>query len=285
MTALTPPPTALLRLPARVLGGLRRRVQRGMAPARQARLTAMWQADPVGWTARADAAIDRGLAWFTPQADLTMSALYVLWQSWRRGAEPRFAMIHDKIAHYRRTIRDPALRLFDPAYDPDSAETAGLPDVMQVRPYLPVELLMIEAVWADTRDPGPDFLHRVAAIDDNAGYGTTHIAVAAELMLRSGAYPEAALRPLMQRTVEPMARANDRSHFAGDIFAERGVMLFWLGQGHRVSAGQIAMLLNRQRPDGGWDAPGVPPVGQSNQHTTALALALIAEFLAARRAP
>ena len=46
----------------------------------------------------------------------------------------------------------------------------------------------------------------------------------------------------------------------------------------------IAMLLNRQRPDGGWDAPGVPPVGQSNQHTTALALALIAEFLAARRA-
>lgn len=227
---------------------------------------------------------DRGLAWFAPQADLTMSALYVLWQSWRRGAEPRFAMIHDKIAHYRRTIRDPALRLFDPAYDPDSPEASSLPDVMQVRPYLPVELLMIEAVWADIRDPGPDFLQRLAAIGDGGGYGTTHIVVAAELMLRSGAYPEADLQPLMQSTIGSMASANDRSDLAGDIFAVRGVMLFWLGQGHRVTAGQVAMLLNRQRADSGWDAPGVPPVGQSNQHTTALALAMIAEFLAARRA-
>ncbi len=275
---------SLLRLPRRLLGRLRRRVERAMAPAMQARLTAAWEADQVGWTARADAAIDRGLAWFAPQADLTMSALYVLWQGWRRGAEPRFAMIHDKIAHYRRTIRDPALRLFDPAYDPDSSEVSSLPDVMQVRPYLPVELLMIEAVWADIRNPGRDFLQRLAAIEDGGGYGTTHIVVAAELMLRSGAYPEPDLQPLMQSTIGPMASANERSDLAGDIFAERGVMLFWLGQGHRVTAGQVAMLLNRQRADGGWDAPGVPPVGQSNQHTTALALALIAEFLAARRA-
>lgn len=284
MIALSGLPHPLLRLPRRAFGALRRRAQRYMAPALQARLTEAWEADPKGWTARADAAIDRGLAWFAPQDDLTMSALYVLWQSWRRGAEPRFGVIHEKIAHYRRTIRDPALRLFDSTYDPQSPEVRDLPDVMQVRPYLPIELLMIEAVWADARYPGPDFLQRVSAIADGAGYGTTHIAVAAELMLRSGAYPEADLQHLMQATVEPMAKENDRSYFAGDIFAERAVMLFWIGQGHRVKAGQVALMLDRQRADGGWDAPGVPPIGCSNQHTTALAIAMIAEFLAARRA-
>jgi len=274
---------SVLRLPRRAAGAVRRRVEHQLAPRMQARLGAEWEADPEGWTRRADAAIDRALDWFAPQADLTMSALYVIWQSWRRGSEPRFAMIHDKIAHYRRTIRDPALRLFDPAYDPDAPGVATLPDVMQVRPYLPVELMMIEAVWADVRDPGPDFLDRLKAVADGAGYGTTHIAVAGEIMLRSGAYPEPVLRPILQSVVEPCDRANRRATLAADIFSERAAVLYWLGEGHRVTPGQIVMLLRRQRADGGWDAPGVPPAGQSNQHTTSLAMAVIAEFLAARR--
>ncbi|EEW24162.1 hypothetical protein [Rhodobacter ferrooxidans] len=275
--------TSVFNRPLAILGAVRRRAERGVAPLLQRRATAAYQADRQGWLRKADIAVQRGLDWFAPQPDLTMSALYVLWQGWRRGTDARFAMIHPKIAHYRATLRDPALRLFDPGYDPDAAEVVLLPDIMQVRPYLPIELLMIEAVWADKRDPGPDFLQRLAAIDDRGWYGTTHIVVAAELMLRSGAYSQSALLSLMQATVAPMDLANRRATLMGDIFAERALMLYWLNQGHLVTPGQVVMMLNRQRADGGWSAPGVAPDGLSNQHTTSLAVAVIAEFLAQER--
>lgn len=271
-----PPPTATP-LAQRVIRGLRWRIEGRVAPRWQARLTAGYHRNPAHWLNEADHAIDRGLAWFAPQTDFTMSALYVLWQTWRRLGDPRFAMIPEKIARYRATIRDPALRLFDPAYDPEASEVRALPDIMQIRPYLPVELLMIEAVWADVRAPGPALLDRIAATDDRGGYGTTHIVVAAELMLRSGAFPEADLRRLIEATVAPMARANRHSMLAGDQFAERALMLHWAGRGDLVTPGQMRMMLARQRPDGGWSAPGVPPVGHSNQHTSALALAMLAE--------
>ncbi|TVQ55522.1 MAG: hypothetical protein EA355_09585 [Rhodobacteraceae bacterium] len=271
-------------LSRRILLGLRRRLEPLAAPAVQARAAARVAADPGLWMARADAAIARGVAWFAPQQDLTMSALYILWRSWRRGAEPRFAFVEDRIARYRRTIRDPALRLFDPTYDPDAPEHRRLPDIMEVRPYLPIELMMIEAVWADVRDPGADFLGRIAAIDDGAGYGATHIVVAADLMKRSGAYPAPVLDALMAPVAAPMARSNRRTPYAGDIFAERIVMLRWMGRDDLCRPGWTAMLIDRQNPDGGWSARGVPPEGLSNQHTTCLALAALAEHRMAERA-
>jgi hypothetical protein len=42
-------------------------------------------------------------------------------------------------------------------------------------------------------------------------------------------------------------------------------------------------LLRRQLPDGGWSGRNIAPEGQSNQHTSVLALAALTYFLAQHR--
>lgn len=246
-----------------------------------ARLARDFHANEQDWLARADAAVGRACDWFAPQADLTMSALYVTWQGWRLGAEPRFAFIHDKIAHYRATLRDPALRLFDAGYDPDAPECRSLPDIMAVRPYFAEELLMIDMVWADKR-PSPDIIPRLAAIEDGGGYGTTHIVVGGQVLLRNGGADRAAVERLLAGTIGSMVRGNRETTYAGDLYAERIVMLQWLGRHDLVDPAWILRLLAAQMPDGGWAARNIPPLGGSNQHTTCLAMAAIAQFRANR---
>ena len=229
------------------------------------------------WLARLDDAIGRGRDWFLPQADLTMSALYVLKETLLRSGDRRFAFIDEKIAHYRSTLRDPALRLFDNDYDPDAPAYRSLPDIMAVRPYLPTELLMIEIVWADVRRD-PDIVSKLGAIEDGGGYGTTHIVVGGRLLLRNGGARREEVEALLNDTVETMRRCNDRTTYAGDLFAERVLMLQWLGRHDLVRPAWILRMLKRQQSDGGWRARNVLPLGQSNQHTTALVLGTLSEF-------
>ena len=79
-----------------------------------------------------------------------------------------------------------------------------------------------------------------------------------------------------------VAAVNDRTARAEDIFAERIMVLQWLDLHHLVRPAWILRLLGTQRPDGGWQARNMPPIGESNQHTTIVAMAALAEFRAAR---
>jgi hypothetical protein len=262
----------------RPFNAIQRRVDAYATSPLNRKLDAVFHSSRQQWLANVDAAIGRGCNWFLPQADLTMSALYMLKETLLRSRDRRFSFIDDKIAHYRSSLRDPALRLFDKSYDPDTPAYISLPDIMAVRPYLPIELLMIDVVWADVRRDR-HIVAKLAAIEDGGGYGTTHIVVGGRLLLENGGAPADDVKALLDTTVETMRGGNDATTYAGDLFAERVVMLQWLDRHDLVRPAWILRLLRRQASDGGWNARNVPPFGQSNQHTTALALAALSEFL------
>jgi hypothetical protein len=232
--------------------------------------------------ARIERAIDRGVAWFAPQADVSMSVLLCATKTLERIGDQRFAFVKEKAKHYRTTIRDPALRWLDSSYNPYDDRYRDLPDVMTVRPYFPVELLMIDAVWADVR-PQPDIIDRLRAFDDNGFYGTTHIVVGGLVLLENGGAPEDEVRAMMDATVETIRRANEITARAEDIYAERSMVLQWLDRHELIRPAWMMRLVRSQRPDGGWQARNMPPIGRSNQHTTIVALATLAEFAAQHR--
>jgi hypothetical protein len=261
----------------RVLKSAEFRIDRATIEWRNDFLDARFYRNEEYYLKRIHEAVGLGCDWFAPQKDVSMSVLWVGSKSDLLQIDDRFDFVHQKHEHYRRTIRDPALRLLDFGYDPNAEPYRDLAEVMQVRPYLPVELLMIDCVWADVR-PQEDILDRLRAFDDDGFYGTTHIVVGGLILLENGGAPPDAVRELIQQTIEPMWAANDRTSVAGDIFAERIMCLQWLGRHDLIRPAWILRLLRAQRTDGGWGARNMPPIGQSNQHTTILAMAALAGF-------
>lgn len=267
----------------RVTRSIEFRVDRASIPKRNDWLDARFRRHASRYLQEIDEAVDRATAWLSPQADVSMSVLYVARQTLELIGDQRFGFVDEKAEHYRRTIRDAALRMVLPDYDPDDPEHRALPDVADVRPYVPIELLMIDCAWADVRKQ-PDILDRLAAFEDDGKYGSTHIIVGGQILLRNRGAPASATRALMNRSVPPIARANNFTSVAGDIFAERIMVLQWLGLDSYLRPAWILRLLRAQRADGGWSARNMPPLGQSNQHTTILAMAVLAVFLARMRA-
>jgi len=263
--------------PGHVLRAARALAERGAVELKNRKLDAAFLSNRADYLARIDAAVGRGIDWFLPIEDLTMSALFVLERTHIGLSDPRFAFIDQKIARYRATIRDAALRLFDRAYDPASPSLAHLPDVMDVRPYQYVEQLMVKGVCADQLDLGEDFLREFEAVDDRGGYGTTHIVAVGTILKRFSKIPTPRIDAMMEKCIPSMVRRN-WTDYAGDQFCERVLMLQWLNRHDLVPPAWILRILARQNPDGGWQARGVPPEGESNQHTTCLAIAALAHF-------
>lgn len=257
---------------------VKNRYSRVTTPMLNRRLDAQFAANPGGVLDRMDRAIDRGISWLEPQQDVSMSVLLCATRTLQRTGDSRFVWIREQLERYRNTVRDPALLMFYDDYDPDDPSISHIPNVQEVRPYVPVELLMLDTVWAGKR-PQPDILDRLKAFDDNGFYGTTHIVVGGLILLENGGAPEAAVRDAIAATVEPIVRANEATTVADDIYAERAMVLHWIGEGHRIRPSWMMRLLDSQRADGGWQAANMPPVGLSNQHTTIVALAALTEYL------
>lgn len=270
-------------LTQRIARSIEFRFDRATTRIRNDRLDAAFERDWQRIEADIDAAIDRAQAWLLPQADVSMSVLWVARQTLDLTGDCRFAFVDEKTEHYRRTICDPALLLLVPNYNPESPEYRSLPAVADVRPYVPVELLMIDCVWAGVRRQ-PDILDRLAACEDDGKYGSTHIIVGGLILLDNKGAPPAAVNALMLSAIPGIARANDYTAVAGDIYAERMMVLQWLNRDDLIRPAWIMRLLKAQLPDGGWKARNMPPLGQSNQHTTIIAMAVFAVFLARRRA-
>lgn len=275
--------TQLLR---RIFASGARRIDRHTAGPRNRLADLAYRRDPGAWLDRIDRAIERAHDWLAPQRNVSMSVLFAAKRSMARGIDERFAFVDARLEHYRQTVKDPALRIFDAAYDPDRPPWRDVPDVMQVRPYVPIELLMLDAVWADHRRQ-PDILDRLRAFDDGGNYGTTHIVLGAHLLLANGGAPADETLALVESVIDSIAAANDRTSRADDIFAERIMMLGWHGRHELIRPAWIIRLLASQRADGGWASANFPPRDGSNQHTTIAAMTALAEFRAAElgRAP
>lgn len=254
------------------------RFDRATVPWRNARLDQQYEANAPAVLEQIDQAITRGIEWIAPQQDVSMSVLFCAMRTLERTGDQRFAFVHKQLERYRETIRDPALIMFDDTYDPDDPEIAHIPHVQQVRPYYPVELLMLDTAWAGKREQ-PDILDRLKAFEDGGFYGTTHIVVGGILLLNNGGAPVDDINAMINDTVEIMTYCNDHTARAEDIFAERSMVLQWIGRHDLVKPSWMMRMVRGQLPDGGWQARNMPPVGESNQHTVAVTLATLAEFL------
>ena len=267
---------------ARIKRSAEFRYNRATAPRRHDALDARFETDKTHVLDQIDRAIDNGLAWIVPQSEVSMSVLLCAMRTFERTHDPRFAFGATKAEYYRKTLRDPALRVVLPDYDPDEAQYSDLPHVDDVRPYHPVELLMIDTVWADKR-PQPDILDRLKSFEDNGFYGTTHIVVGGLVLRNNGGAPAQEIEDMMAVTVPIIVQANNITNRADDIFAERAMVLQWLDHHELVRPAWMMRLVAAQLADGGWQTHNMPPVGESNQHTTIVALATLAEFLAQHR--
>jgi hypothetical protein len=259
--------------------GLSHYAERVLVPWENRRLSARVVSARDGFARRIEAAIDRGIAWFAGAARLEFDPMFVLHRLHEAGLEPRLGFVHAHIAAYRARCNDPGLRVFDRCYDPDDPAVAHLPRVTREDPILQ---LMIRCIYADRLGLTEGFLDELAAIDDRGGYGTTHIVVGGTLLKSFGRIPHAAIDALLAGTLRPMIRAQ-RTRTVGDQFAERVMVLQWLGRHDAIEPAWIARLLDAQRPDGGWAAHGTPAPA-SNQHTSTLALAALVQYRAAQNA-
>jgi hypothetical protein len=227
-------------------------------------------------------ALARGIAWFEPIEHLEISALFALEDLHRSGIEPRSAFIQEKIATYlatRSTFRNRLLVPdfpYDPTVDPyGTSDAVREGDEVYVRPIDP---MMRRCLYSDRLGLGEEFLTELATLDDGGGYGTTHVVVGSRLLQRFSRIDRGRIEALMQSMAEKIAAAQRSSH-VGDLFAERIVILQWLGRTDLIDDGWLVRLARAQNADGGW--PGRPTIrpGVSNQHTTALAIVALAQFL------
>ncbi|MEI4485378.1 hypothetical protein V8J36_04190 [Frigidibacter sp. MR17.14] len=269
------------RLAARVAQSATHRLDRRFAEGRNRALEAAYRADPAAAQAAMEAAVGRGAAWFADHFDLSMSALLVLDQAHSQSGDARLEFVRDRTARYRERYWDPGLRCVDRSYDPEAHR--HLPDIVATRPYQVIELMMIDAANIDLGGDPAHLMRYLRALSDGGGYGSTHIIVAGLLMRRAGC-TDPGIEAMIAPEVAPVARANRATSYAGDLFAERIFVLEWLGRHDLVSPAWMARLVAAQRQDGGWRGRNVPPPGQSNQHTTSLAMAALAMFLQAERA-
>ena len=266
----------------RIFHALQYRMDRYVAEPKNRRLEKQYAADPQGWLERINASVGRGADWFAGHPDLTMSAILVLDQAHRQTGDAGFAFVDERIARYRDTYYDPGLRAVDRDYSAE--DHRHLPDIVNSRPYQVIELMMIDAANSDLHG-AEGILRYLSALPDKGGYGSTHMIVGGLLMQRAGVSLQGRVEALIAQEIEAVASANRGQSYAGDLFAERMFVLEWVGRHDLVSPAWALRLLAAQRRDGGWRGRNVAPLGQSNQHTTSLAMAALAQFAAAERKP
>ncbi|MFX0540927.1 hypothetical protein ACEWPM_004230 [Roseovarius sp. S4756] len=259
---------------------LEARSDRVFVERRNRKLETAYARDRKAWLQRMEVALVRGRRWFEPQHDLTMSAILVLDQAFRQSGHDDLAFVEDRIEIYRQTYFDPGLRAVRRDYDPD--QHRHLPDIMEIRRYQVIELMMIDAANADRID-AKRLLRYLQALPDGGHYGSTHVVVGGLLMKRAGVELEGQIDSLIEAEIASIAARNSEVSYAGDLFAERIFILEWFGRHDLVSPAWMIRLTRAQQKDGGWLGRSVPPFGRSNQHTTSLAMAALAQFLHAER--
>lgn len=228
-----------------------------------------------------EGALVRALDWFKGQDMLEISALMVLDDLRADGLDPRLDFVEDRIARYRRAHPGFRERLFDKAFPHDPTDDPyGLklrnPKDGQVFEH-PLDTIMRRCLYADRLGLGAEFIDELRSLEDGGGYGTTHIVVGGRLLKRFSAIDHAPLEAAMQETA-PRIAAIQRTARSGDIFAERIVVLHWLGRRDLIDPAWLMRLLDAQLADGGWAGRVSLRRPVSNQHTAALAIAALMHY-------
>lgn len=237
---------------------------------------------------RQESALARGIEWFSRQEMIEISGLMLLQAVHAAGLEPRLAFVNDAIARYRAANPGFRERLFDPshAYDP-TKDPYGLryrnETSWQVFEH-PLDTIMRRCLYADRLNLDERFLEELGSLEDGGGYGTTHAIVGGRLLLRFSHIDPDAIRAFMDARAECIAKAN-RAERHGDLFAERILVLQWLRRFDLIDPVWIERMTRAQLPDGGWGGRPMLRKPVANQHTTAIAVAVLVQALADRIVP
>ncbi|MEX0282977.1 MAG: hypothetical protein AB3N23_00040 [Paracoccaceae bacterium] len=257
-------------------------------PIGNARLAARAKADPQAVRDRRAAALTRGIEWFKQQRMIEVSGLMLLQATYEAGLDNRLSFIEDAIARYRAENPGFRERLFDPsfAYDP-TQDPYGLryrdENSWQVFEH-PLDTIMRRCLYSDRLGLGAEFLEELKSLEDGGGYGTTHAIVGGRLLLRFSNIEAGAIRAVMQETAPRIAAAN-RGARHGDLFAERILVLQWLGRDDLIDPVWIERMTVAQLDDGGWGGKPLLRGPVANQHTTAIAVTVLAQDLTGRIVP
>jgi hypothetical protein len=226
----------------------------------------------VGWADEAiTEAISRGFDYFYSQEALDLAPLYVFRRVLAPGQGPDPEFVDRKLAEYRAKWQHPNIRLLDPDYDPDAAEAKR--ENVWIAPH-PLEALMAKSTYADRHGLTEDFIDELAAIDDDGGFGTTHVVFGAEILKEFSDFPRSRLDELIAVSCPKLVRAQATSR-AGNLFYERTAFLLWQGWHEHVDSVWIQRIIRAQRSDGGWSTGRFWPDSPSKQHPSCLALAAL----------
>lgn len=216
-----------------------------------------------------EAAVSRGFEYFYSQEALEMAPLYVFGRilSPEQGPKPEF--LERMLTQFRATWQHPNIRLLDPEYDPDARDSKR---EHVWSPAHSLEALMAKCTYADRDGLTEEFIDELAAIDDNGGFGTTHVIFGAVILKEFSNMPKDRLDDLISVSCSKLvkAQATDR---AGNLFYERAAFLLWQGYGKHVDPAWMLRIVRAQREDGGWPVGRTWPDYVSKQHPSCLALA------------
>lgn len=169
--------------------------------------------------------------------------------------------LYDMLAIFRRLM--------------DPAATVTVADIDALR--MPIDQVTATALYCQTIPLPADFVLTLDEMVDLGGYNMTHAIIAFQWLLENGCIPEATLAARHQRHVDALLRQIEKEDgLITDRRVEALATLFYIGGGDRVRPEWIALVLQRQLPDGQW--PGYADQPQTpNAHTTLMALWLLLE--------
>lgn len=229
---------------------------------------------PAKFARRVEISIDRGLAYFEAINDWEIDSLFVLRHFVDARFDSRLHMSDSALERYRQLWRNPFLRLFDDNYDV-AITNPSAPNVYA--PPREMHQLMMDCVNADRLGLDERFLPKLLAMEDNGGYGTTHILLGCVFLRHFSTISKQRLNAIIDSTIPTIVNAQKHSRVS-DIYSERVAMLQWLGLHREVRPAWIMRIAKGQMRDGGWYWERPPMRTSSYQHPTCLAVAALLQY-------
>jgi hypothetical protein len=242
-------------------------------PIQNRRLNNEAKKDPERLLEMIDASIGKGVEYFENEERISLEAIGGFTFMANYLLEPKLAdlPLEENLKAYYLRCKDPHLRLFDKRYDPER-DGARCPDEFDLNTLIGAEKPIVECLYADRRGFSEDYLDELIKIDDNGGYGTTHILLGCMILETFSDFSRELLNSVVLKTIAPIVSAQKYS-LVEDIFYERIVFLLRTGYEEYVQPAWIIRMMNAQMKNGGWDWKNSPSAPRADHHPSSLAIA------------
>lgn len=223
-----------------------------------------------------ESSIEKAIIYFENQETITFDAAATFTVIINKSYEPKLKKLDEKIKNYVIEWNDPHLRLLDSKYDTSLAaykdkKTTDIENLNEV------EKPLIKCLYADKLQLNGDYLNELQKIDDNGGYGTTHILIGCEILKQFSSISLKDINPVIDSAILKIHKDQQYSPTI-DLFFERIVLLQWKGYNHVIRPSWIIRIIYSQTKNGGWCWNRSVWPQQAEQHPSCLALAALIQY-------